>query len=196
MNQQAFDQANSAIAKARRSLEHIQHAVERQEVDEAWADFLNAMSRFFEKLKAGARGNSKSWSWYLKQADLRKTDPLLNYLLHARNCDQHRFEDVLQTVVGFSSISVVGEVYVKEIEFGPHGVVRADWTPILPGSQLATYTQPTRWEAINVLDRGVLYEVPKEHLGKPLPDRSVLTFGTLALAHTEATVQEAQSLLR
>ncbi|MGL5003277.1 MAG: hypothetical protein ACRDAM_10100, partial [Casimicrobium sp.] len=78
---------------------------------------------------------------------LRIGDPLLSYLRHARNADEHSIQKV----------ATEGNVNLRALEVKP-GTFRIQWDafdrPLLP-----------------VKNRGVVYPPPREHLGQSIEDR-------------------------
>jgi hypothetical protein len=47
---------------------------------------------------------------------------------------------------------------------------------------------------LSVVDRGVRYDRPKDHLGKPLENSSPAHIGGLALAYLDSMLKEAEAL--
>src|SRR4051794_1216811 len=59
-----------------------------------WAEFLLAVSGIYSMLKAGAKGNGWSGAWVARKLQERHDDPLLSYLHHARDAEEHGIEAV------------------------------------------------------------------------------------------------------
>jgi hypothetical protein len=97
MKLSAVVQAKARLAKAERSLAAFRSATEIEVAEEAWTDFLQAISAIYAKLEQGAKGNNASTPWFgIKKHD-QKVDPLLRYLHFARNSNEHGIERVAAT---------------------------------------------------------------------------------------------------
>src|ERR1035438_7608475 len=66
------------------------------EVERHWAAFLVSAGRVFTKLEQAAKGSSKSEAWWGHQVKQRRTEPLLRYIWHARNADEHGIQPVTE----------------------------------------------------------------------------------------------------
>lgn len=112
------------------------------EYERAWRDFLHCIDRAWNKTCAEARGR-KNWQRIESEyGNLRKTDPLLKYLVHARNVSEH-------------TISPLIKEWKPNLKLTPvDDKLRIEWDgwdrPLLP-----------------ITDRGTLFNPPKKHLGKP-----------------------------
>ncbi len=111
------------------------------EYERAWRDFLHCIERAWNKTCAEARGR-KNWQRIESECEkLRKTDPLLRYLIHARNVSEHTIGPLIKEWDANFRVTPIGDK------------VRFEWDewdrPLLP-----------------VTDRGALFNPPKEHLGK------------------------------
>ena len=85
-----------AVTKARDRLRAAESAFEQMratkigspDFEHAWYAFLVAQNSFYGALEQGAK-SGRSKGWFDSKKHERKTDPLLNYLHHARNADEH-----------------------------------------------------------------------------------------------------------
>jgi hypothetical protein len=110
------------------------------EYDAAWREFLHRIERVWTKTHAAAHGLPGWQKIESEVVALRKSDPLLCYLIQARNVDEH-------------TISPVAQDWNANIRMAQTGnEIRAAWDawdrPLLP-----------------VKNRGVVYEPPRKHLG-------------------------------
>lgn len=90
MGQTAVVAANISLAKAAAAVEAMRNAKTFPELETAWSDLLSAGHRIFSKLEQGAKASGTSAAWYGRQKNTRRTYPLLSYIHHARNVDEHR----------------------------------------------------------------------------------------------------------
>lgn len=94
MDTSAVEQAMKRLAKAEKSAMDLANATNLDDAEEAWTDFLIAVSTIYSKLEQGAKGSPKSEPWYGKKKKERKSDPLLRYLHFARNSNEHGIERI------------------------------------------------------------------------------------------------------
>lgn len=94
MDPRAIEQAQRARERAGRAVDKLDSGKSFEDFEDAWEDFLFALSKIYEKLRGGATGHPASWAWFKKKMDERRDDPTLLYLHKARNADHHRIEDV------------------------------------------------------------------------------------------------------
>jgi len=195
MEEAAIKHAERAVQKVKRELAALEAATDVEKTLEAWEDFLNAVHRVYEKLKAGARGHPKSWTWFGKMQDERRDDELLCYVHHARNSDHHRFDEVVKKMPGGIGIGSYGPIRVYGLKM-EDGKLTADWAPEAPGAQLVITEYANRLHVLPVTDSGVEYPTPTKYRSDPLPDNDVLTIARAAADYVEWMVAEAHSLRR
>ena len=113
------------------------------EYEAAWREVLRRLERVWSKTQAAVH-ERPGWSKIQSEvASLRKNDPLLQYIVHARNADEHSIQDM-----------------AKEYEWNlsatpqPEGVVFR-WSP---------WDRPL----LPVMNRGVTYQPPRVHLGNSI----------------------------
>ena len=75
-------------------------------LEAAWIDFVAAAATIYSKLEQGAKGNASSEGWFSRKKHDRKVDPLLSYIHHTRNAEEHTIEAITERVA--SSIAVKG----------------------------------------------------------------------------------------
>lgn len=115
--------------------------------DSAWREFLQKLERVWNKAQAGVH-EKPGWKTLESQfVKLRTDDPLLSYLRHARNADEHSLQQV----------STDWNANLRVSDTAP-GSVRVEWDP---------WDRPL----LPVRNRGVTYNPPREHLGQSIEDR-------------------------
>jgi hypothetical protein len=193
MDKKAVTASHASIAKAASSLEALKNAKTFPQFEAAWSDFLLAAGRVFSKLEQGAKISGPSKAWYGHQKHLRRTDPLLSYIHHARNIDEHGIEQITELKPGSVGIGTTGTTQVERlrIENRPEGVtVEAKTT----GDPLVVSMTPPQPRLISVIDHGDRYDPPKEHLGTPISDPSPIKIAELALSYLRSMTDEASKL--
>ena len=156
----------------------------------AWSDVLTAGNRVFAKLEQGAKtGPDAGWFGQIKSE--RRSDPLLRYMQHARNADEHGLRSIDRIVPGHTKISIPsGTPLNAELGLDDKGEIYI----VNPGSG-AILTSQTRAELIleAVYDRGQRYEVPAEHLGQILPAQDPGALAAAFVAYLSNLVATAQA---
>jgi hypothetical protein len=112
-----------------------------------WREFLQKLERVWNKTQAAASGLT---GWPKLEAEINKTrneDPLLSYLRHARNADEHSIQQV----------AADWDANLRETPVDSTSV-RLDWEP---------WDRPL----LPVKNRGVIYQPPRKHLGIDFTDK-------------------------
>ena len=113
------------------------------EYDKAWRDFVQCIDKAWNKVQNEATGKSKWKKLESEFTSLRKKDPLLKYLIQARNVSEHTIATVIKDWDANFQATVTG------------GNFRLNWDewdrPLLP-----------------LRNRGTVFNPPKKHLGKPM----------------------------
>lgn len=193
--------ARKALVKCERALQQIRSP--DSDVADAWEDFLQAAAKVYEKLKAAAQGDAKSWAWFGKRLDERRDDDLLAYIHHARNAEFHGIADIVSQSAGITAISF--ENSPNDSVSIEHMVFRDGVMSIKLGEGEAppvVRVQPPYiklegvWDRIPGTKERKFYPAPKAHLGRGLQTDSAAEIAELALSYLSAMVEEAESLRR
>jgi hypothetical protein len=118
-----------------------------KELEDAWADFLIHVERIWNKLLAAGRGLPGWQAIESEISKLRKTDPLLRYVHHARNAGEHTIQEF--------SVDWKGPIKIENL-------TSTSFTASVP---------PWDRPLLAVRDRGAIYMPPREHLGVSLQDK-------------------------
>ena len=171
MRPEGIGAANRELKRAIRAAKRVNYTGTLDDAEDAWVDFLTHANRIYLKLRLACHGQPLDWSWWKKKMDERRDDPLLCYIHHARNTDTHRLEDTVRRTPGSFVLTE-------------------------PGCGEVNYSGPEHLLVLPVIDNGVVYQPPTEHLGEGLvyPDAWHVSF--LARKYLQALVAEANSRLR
>jgi len=124
----------------------------------------------------------------------------LQYLFQARDADEHGIEEVVDMAGGGWAVGVFGPAFGSDIStrYAVNNIsisgdqLATNVTPLdgkraLPAVRLAHYTA-----LAPVTGRGdIVYQPPKEHLGKPIEKHHPVDIGRLGLAYQERIIEEA-----
>lgn len=199
MDAQAVDQAKAKLRKAEKALEALKAADSYEAAEEAWSDFLLASSTVYSKLEQGSKVNGASAGWFGRKKKERKDDPLLRYLHHARNSDEHGIERVAERGGNERDIIAGGEK-LKFNERREYVIkeVRDPNTNEVKQRDIKAYLYGPSLQMIRVHDRrfGDYCDPPRQHLGKiiDLDDNSLIGIAALGLAYLKRLVAEAETL--
>ena len=199
MNSKAIKQAEQRLRKAEVAFERLCSTDDADLTKDAWSDFLTAAGTIYGKLAEGSRSNGSSQSWFGRMKNERKSDPLLAYIHHARNCDEHGIEEVTGTWVEHKFVTV-GQSVLTGIGV-PEGGTISDVVGILPdGRRVPIDTIRTRAvRLVPVTDSKYLdtYEVPLSHLGEQLPHPLIPAYvAGLMLQYLQRLIADAQTLAK
>jgi hypothetical protein len=184
MKQQSVTAAETELARAIQKCEILKDARNFDEIATHWVEFLVAANRIYTKLEQGAKDGS-SKGWFDTKKNLRRADPLLSYLQHARNADEHGIEQV-QTR---HPVSMALDTDEGRLEI-----------PMTPGTHTISFSGsppkmawlPPSVRVVPVIDRGKSYASPSSHLGQRIDDTGLLDIASLAVQYLKTLVAEAQ----
>jgi hypothetical protein len=154
----------------------------------AWWGFLLAANGIYSKLEQGSKGHGQSESWFGRKKHERRKDELLSYIYHARNSDEHSIEG---SDAKHDTRVISGNKWTKIRSAdgeNTHVTVEA-------GRPLAVRLQGQGIHLRTVRDQyGNVFQPPREHMCKPLPESSIKGVVMAAEAYLNAMIEEASTL--
>lgn len=197
-------QARARLERARAAAALLSEDITIVAKQAAWSDFLIQANVIMLKLEEGAKGHGKSEYWFGRLARTRRLDPLLSYIHHARNADEHTLA-AGPTGVG----RVAGAVHPAGFQFGlmiddnhpPVAPGRVETWEVIPGAWRklednggweAAVTPTTLWLK-PVHQRGRDYDPPGSHLGNVIGGHPP-EVAQLAIAFFESAIADAERL--
>jgi hypothetical protein len=190
MQKKAIDAAKSEWERAEEFADVVAKSDSFPEVEAAWKSFLIHSKRVSTKLEQGAKTDGKSNAWWGRKVHERKTDPLLCYLWHSRNADEH----TLQEIAELKDLSVKQVEPSQEELDAFHEAMAKQPHPYAPLALLEIV--PRHVKLLDVVDSGRAYPVPQEHRGNKLDNTSPGAVAKLALNYLKEVLQEADGLAR
>jgi hypothetical protein len=92
------DQLKIELSKAREAIKSMRNAKTIDEFEESWKTFLGRLERVWSK-SINHFGKSPKWNgWKGKFESLRKSDPLLSYLVNARGAEEHTVNEIIKRI--------------------------------------------------------------------------------------------------
>ncbi len=154
------------LKTAKRAIENMKNAHDFEILEDEWRIYLNAIEKSWvkaERICSPIHTKFQPWQgFYTKQ---RKKDPLLKYLKHARNSDQHSIQKSMDTKPASRSMRIEGgnSVYIDKLIIKNGNVIEYKGSKPLIIEDL-----PHRIELAPIVDSGKLYQPPKIHLTKKI----------------------------
>ena len=164
-------------------------AVSLDEYEEHWKEFLRRLERGWSKAHAHY-GKSRKWNGWQGRVDgLRRTDPLLSYLVNARGAEEHTVNDITTRHPGRIGINPAegNSLYIERMEVN-NGVVS-----ISSPQNLRIEFTPGRMGLLPVTNRGRTYATPTSHLGNSIDPHNVSAVASMALRFYEHVLRDAEA---
>jgi hypothetical protein len=176
---QHSDQPFRALERARQSVDLMREAKTLIDVEEHWKDYLHRIERVWNKA-VNHFGKSPKWNgWQGKYLKLRKADPLLSYLINARGADEHTISEITQREPAFLAINPgpSGNLHLRNVVFE-----KGTFTKFEVFGEAVVEARPAQVQLMPVRNRGIVYEIPKEHLAQPIDPQNLFDIAEKAIA--------------
>ena len=186
---QASEQPKLELARARDAVHKMVAATSLDEYEENWKEVLRRLERCWNKAHAHF-GKSPKWNGWQGRIDkLRRTDPLLSYLVNARGAEEHSVNDISARHPGVIGINPAegNSLYIEHMEIN-QGVVS-----IRSPQKLKIDFIPDRIGLLPVTNRGRTYDIPRTHLGKGVDPADVRAIAEMGIAFYEEVLRDAEA---
>jgi hypothetical protein len=97
MDRRAIHKAIARVRIAEKAIHRMRRARSRREMAEDWVVFLLAWKAVYTTLETGSKASAQSRQWFGSIKAERKMEPMLDYLFHARNDDEHGLDKSAQS---------------------------------------------------------------------------------------------------
>lgn len=168
---QHSEQPHIELAKACAAIDAMRNAKALDEFEESWKEFLGRLERVWNKA-FNHFGKSPKWNgWKGKFEGLRKTDPLLAYLVNARGADEHTVNEIVGREPGGIGINAAegNSLYIEHMEINNGHI------SIKSPQKIRVDFLPAKTTLLPVVNRGRTYPIPTIHLGNPIDPTNVLS---------------------
>ncbi len=198
MDTQAVEQAKGRLQRADKALYALKTAANYDEAEEAWSDFLLAASTIYSKLEQGSKSKGTSAGWFGRKKKERKDDPLLRFLHHARNSDEHGIERVAAR--GGNPTDLGGKPLMFN-EYREHVIldVRDPKTGEIKEQNIKAILHGPSLTMVRVHDSrfGDFCDPPTKHMDKTIEveDNSLIGVAGLGLTYLTNLIAEAEKLI-
>jgi hypothetical protein len=192
LDKKAIEKAQTTLTEAAASVADMEASKTFHELESAWSRFLVAANRVYTRLEQGAKSNSESKGWFGRKTHERRIDPLLRYIQHARNADEHSIAEITHREPSALKLGIGPGLWKFDgtIGCGGHMTVSAMGGQVPGKSKFAEYT-PGDVRLIRVFDRGRPYDPP---LDQNIREMTPLEAAKLALSHLVKLIEEAEKL--
>jgi hypothetical protein len=188
MNVKALQKARAAFARAQQDLAGLKASNDFPSIETHWETFLDNANKVFTRLEQAANDTTKGKAWWGSQVYEWKKDPLLRYIRQARDATQHSIQEVAQpnpgraTRITDASFEELAEVHREAQKVGLPYAVLGGFEVVWP-----------HIEVLDVVNKGVTFPRPTEHLGKSVGATTPAEIGNLTLVHLEKMIRETES---
>lgn len=194
---------SASLAVALGDLEVAERAVARMSVatqfpafHEAWQDFLFRMERAWEHAERAIKSEKGFQQWFKPYAQLRRRDPLLLFLAHARNAETHAVCPTIDKPIKVMVRDKRGIPFsIESIKSTlEDGVLTIDVDTAAQDSLLdyEAHILPGAPTLVRFRDRGMWYETPQSHLKKPIRGLHPVDAARLAVEFYKGFIKEAE----
>ena len=154
--------AKRELIAAEKAIERMTKSDSIEDLEDEWKNYLNAIEKCWVKTERSCQHvRNKFQPWQGNFAKERKKDPLLKYIKHARNSDQHTIQESMEKKDASSSMYVEGGPGVTHIE--QLEIKNGKLVEYKGNKPLIIENLPNRVELLRVKDGNKTYNPPKSH---------------------------------
>lgn len=191
MNPVGLAKAGKRLERAKLAFVQVQQARDWTDFEPAWSDFLLASNAIYSIIEQAAKSSPKGNPWFGTKKKERKDDPLLSYMHHARNSDEHGIEPIAQDLPFLAGpFEETGHVVSMSFDDGRPvgGVFRGE-----SGIERDLKFSPPKPSLIRVFDRryGDSFDPPDQHLGRALEKGDPYVAGAAFIVYLEDLIASA-----
>jgi hypothetical protein len=179
------------LDKARHEINLMRDSKKLSEFEEHWKEYLRRLRRVWNKACDEFRRNSKWNGWRGSYEQERKKDPLLSYLINARDADEHTIGEITEQVPGGIGINPAtgNSIYIEKMEIKNNSI------SINSPQDIRIDFIPGRVKLLPVTNYGRVYAVPTHHLGNPVDPADVIAIANLGFQYYTEFLKAARSFL-
>lgn len=154
--------AKRELVAAEKAIERMSQSKSLEDLEDEWKNYLNAIEKNWVKTERACQHiRNKFEPWQGQFTRERKKDPLLKYIKHARNSDQHTIHECMEKKDASNSMYVEGGPGVTHIE--RLEIKDGKLVEYRGNKPLIIENLPNRIELLRVKDGSKWYNPPKSH---------------------------------
>jgi len=188
-----FDSALRDLEIAKKAIDRMADADMLDIFQEAWQDFLYRIERAWDYCERTMSRTAGFNEWFAPYAKLRKKDPLLRFLRHARHAETHALSPTIDkplTVTFKDKFGRPFRVHGIKAKF-ENGTLTIDVDSPDKLLSFDASVVPTNPKLLRFKNRGEWFNPPKSHLGNRTEDLHPVIAAKLGLDFYRAFVKEA-----
>jgi hypothetical protein len=192
MNKGIFGQARARLSASSKKANSVKFARSLEESKEVWSEYLTEHQRCLNRL-GNAMETVEERGWFERLTAERRNDPLLKYIEQARHADEHGRQEIAEMSPGGLGIGVGGgSVFIEQLEIRGGKLVQLRGWQGRPGSPIKVEALTARLELKPVVNRGMTFVVPTEHLGQALKGLTPALAAELGVQFLERKISECE----
>lgn len=183
--------AERELETAERALQRMQASNSLEEFEDEWRVYLGAIEKSWAKVERACqefKNQFQPWQGSYKQ--LRKSDPLLKYLYHARHSDQHSIQEFVENKQPEYTMSI-GQIIpgppTKMTDPFGNSITFQAGRP----SKIKHTSLPQRIELLPVLNSKRWYQPPVKHLDQVIEWPAPVTVAEIGLGFYRTYLNKA-----
>jgi hypothetical protein len=158
--------------------------------EEAWKLFLFRLERVWNKLRNHLSNSPKYKNWAIidHAKQLRGNDPLLTYLINARDADEHTINEIIERRPGGIGINAAigNELNIEHMSVTNGNIFIKSKQPI----KIDFFPEKIKLKSIT--KRSGTYHIPKTHLGNPIKSIEPIDVAEAGLNFYEDLIEKAE----
>lgn len=188
---QHSDKPFEELEKAKQLLIQMKTARTLDELDMFWKNYLTHLDRVWNKAKANFSRSPKWSNWQSPYVKARNKDPLILYLMQARNADEHTTDEITEKREGFMAINPADPkqgIHIKNMRTDARGEIHIETT-----HPIVFEFEPSRVAMIAFENRKVIYNPPMSHMGEPLDPHDLIGAAAKGIDFYEGFLHSAEA---
>lgn len=159
------------------------------ELAQLWEPFLRHLDRVWNKGEAYFSRSPRWQGWKAPYLRARSKDPLITYLVQARNADEHQIEEITEAENSNLTINPAqGQSMKINMTMGRRGEI-AHFESDVP-ARFDFY--PGRVKLLPVTNRGQTFQPPTSHLGQPIDVNNLVDIAEKGFRYYENFLTEGE----
>ena len=187
---QPIDKPWVQLKKAESYIKGLESSKTLIEYEDTWKEFLHNLERAWNKLTSHLKRSPKyqGWNERGRTEQVRRKDPLLSYLIHARGADEHSVSDITKNEPGGIGINPASgnTLKINKLEIN-NGHISID-----SDQPIKIEFIPGQVKLLPVINRGRTYPVPTEHLGSAISSADPIIIAKMSIEFYKKYFKKAE----
>jgi hypothetical protein len=178
------------LRKAQEAIEEMKLSKDLDSFEESWKSFLGRLERVSNKTQSHYKKSPKWGPWWGPWKKRKEADDLLMYLTNARGADEHSVDSIVSRSHGGIGINPAqgNSLYIEHMHVDGQGNIF-----IQSPDELKIECIAAKMTLLDITNRGRVYHVPREHLGKAIDPSDVIAIANLGAQFHEDMLLSAEA---